>query len=60
MNSPKPMLNSPAQNSSEVVGMEFLRRVLTRLQKSREARQLAKKTAQVKNLDARWMPPRKA
>ena len=49
MDSPKPMLNSPTRGSAG--GRWFLRRALTRLQQSREARQLAKETAHVKNLD---------
>jgi hypothetical protein len=55
LNFPKPMLNSPTRGSA--VGTRFLQRVLTRLQQSGEARQLAKEMAHLKNLDcSRYHP----
>jgi hypothetical protein len=44
----KPMLNTPCE--AEITAEKWLQRVLTRLQQSRESRELAMETAHVQNI----------
>jgi len=47
LTAPKPMLNATTPSQAEIVGTQFLDRVLTRLQRNRESRELAKETTYV-------------